>query len=76
MPAVLEGAVPPPPRPANEKGYVVRQSVVDEAVQPRYIIPVGSAAGATGMMIRLKNFEPEGWLSLWKSEACATWGAW
>jgi mitochondrial fusion and transport protein UGO1 len=42
--------------------------VIDEAVIPQYIIPVGSAAGATGMMMRLKNFEPEGWLSLWKGK--------
>ncbi|KAI0706053.1 mitochondrial carrier [Cytidiella melzeri] len=61
-----EGAARPAPRPTDERGYVVRQWVVDEAVVPQYIIPVGSASGASGMMFRLKNFEPEGWLSLWK----------
>lgn len=41
---------------------------MDEASIPIYTIPVGSAAGASGMMFRLKNFEPEGWLSLWKGK--------
>lgn len=56
----------PSQRPTDERGYIVRQSVTDEATIPLYVIPVGSAAGASGMMFRLKNFEPEGWLSLWK----------
>ena len=57
-----------PLRLTDENGYIVRQSVTDEALIPQYVIPVGSAAGASGMMFRLKNFEPEGWLSLWKGE--------
>jgi len=62
----------PPRRPTDEKGYIVRQSVTDEATIPHYVIPVGSAAGASGMMFRLKNFEPEGWLSLWKGLLTST----
>lgn len=55
-----------PPRQADEHGYVVRQSVLDESTIPEYIIPIGSADGTWGMMKRLVSFRPEGWLSLWK----------
>lgn len=57
---------PPPPRQTDERGYVIRQSFADEDVVPEYIIPVGSASGTWDMMVRLKSFRPEGWLSLWK----------
>lgn len=57
-----------PLRPTDEKGYIVRQSVTDEALIPHYVIPAGSASGASGMMSRLRNFESEGWLSMWKGE--------
>ncbi|OCH88610.1 mitochondrial carrier [Obba rivulosa] len=60
------------PRPADERGYVMRQSVLDEATQPEYIIPVGSASGTWGMMKALINFRTEGWLSLWKGLLTAT----
>ncbi|THH29736.1 hypothetical protein EUX98_g4452 [Antrodiella citrinella] len=51
---------------SDEKGYVVRQSVLEEGTLPEYVIPVGSASGVWGMMKRLGRFRPEGWLSLWK----------
>ncbi|GJE85910.1 mitochondrial carrier [Phanerochaete sordida] len=57
---------PPPRRMTDERGYVIRQSIADEDVIPEYIIPVGSASGTWDMMVRLKSFRPEGWLSLWK----------
>ncbi|EKM60798.1 uncharacterized protein PHACADRAFT_133578 [Phanerochaete carnosa HHB-10118-sp] len=57
---------PPLPRMTDERGYVIRQSIADEDVVPEYILPVGSASGTWDMMVRLKSFKPEGWLSLWK----------
>ncbi|GBE78421.1 mitochondrial carrier [Sparassis crispa] len=55
-----------PPRLSDERGYVVRQSVLEEGTIPEYVIPVGSAAGSWGMAKRLGRFRAEGWLSLWK----------
>lgn len=55
-----------PPRIADERGYVVRQSVLEEGTIPEYVVPVGSAAGSWGMAKRLGRFHAEGWLSLWK----------
>ncbi|KAJ3558415.1 hypothetical protein NM688_g943 [Phlebia brevispora] len=55
-----------PPRPSDERGYIIRQSVLEEGTIPEYVIPVGSAAGTWGMMKRLGRFRPEGLLSLWK----------
>ncbi|KAI8995429.1 mitochondrial carrier [Trametes punicea] len=55
-----------PPRPADEHGYIIRQSILDEGTQPEYVIPVGSADGTWGMMKRLASFRAEGWLALWK----------
>lgn len=63
-----ESATPPAPRPVDEKGYVVRQSVTDESTQLSYVIPVGSAAGASGMMVKVRHFHSEGWFSLWKGK--------
>ncbi|KAI0336159.1 mitochondrial carrier [Cubamyces sp. BRFM 1775] len=57
---------PKPPRPADEHGYIIRQSVLEEGTQPEYVIPVGSADGTWGMMKRLAGFRAEGWLALWK----------
>lgn len=54
------------PRPTDERGYVSRRSVMDDATRPEYIIPVGSADGVWGMIKRLGRFRSEGWLSLWK----------
>ncbi|KAH9919100.1 mitochondrial carrier [Fomitopsis serialis] len=61
-----EGVTPPPPRLADERGYVVRQSVLDEGATPEYIMPVGLADGTWGMIKQLGRFRSEGWLSLWK----------
>jgi len=55
-----------PRRLSDDRGYVIRQSVLEEATIPEYVIPVGSADGTWGMMKRLGRFRPEGWLSLWK----------
>ncbi|KAI1797565.1 mitochondrial carrier [Ganoderma leucocontextum] len=57
---------PRAPRPADEGGYIIRQSLLEEGTQPEYAIPVGSADGTWGMMKRLGRFRAEGWLSLWK----------
>lgn len=51
---------------SDDRGYVVRQSVLEEGTLPEYVIPVGSADGVWGMMKRLGRFRPEGWLALWK----------
>ncbi|KAI0639082.1 mitochondrial carrier [Trametes polyzona] len=57
---------PKPPRPADEHGYIIRQSVLEEGTQPDYVIPVGSADGTWGMMKKVAGFRAEGWLALWK----------
>ncbi|KAH9949506.1 mitochondrial carrier [Amylocystis lapponica] len=57
---------PPPPRLSDERGYVVRQSVLEEGTIPEYVIPVGSADGTWGMVKRVGRFKSEGWFSLWK----------
>jgi mitochondrial fusion and transport protein UGO1 len=54
------------PRPTDERGYVVRRSVMDDATRPEYIIPVGSTDGVWDMMKRVGRFRSEGWFSLWK----------
>ncbi|KAI0308024.1 mitochondrial carrier [Multifurca ochricompacta] len=56
----------PLPRPADERGYVVRKNVMEESTRPDYVIPVGSADGVWAMMKRLGRFRGEGWLALWK----------
>ena len=56
----------PVPRPADERGYVVRKNVMEESTRPDYIIPMGSADGVWGMMKKLGRFRGEGWLALWK----------
>ncbi|TBU64737.1 mitochondrial carrier [Dichomitus squalens] len=57
---------PRPPRPADEGGYIIRQSLLEEGTQPEYVIPVGSADGTWAMMKRVGRFRAEGWLALWK----------
>ncbi|KAI0724223.1 mitochondrial carrier domain-containing protein [Cerioporus squamosus] len=57
---------PRPPRQADEEGYIIRHSVLDEGTQPEYVIPTGSADGTWGMMKRVGRFRSEGWLALWK----------
>jgi len=56
----------PVPRPADERGYVVRRNVMEESTRPDYVIPVGSADGVWAMMKKLGQFHGEGWLALWK----------
>ena len=56
----------PVPRPADERGYVVRKNVMEESTRPDYIIPVGSADGVWAMMKKVGRFRGEGWLALWK----------
>lgn len=66
---------PKPPRPADEHGYIIRQSVLEEGTQPDYVIPVGSADGTWGMMKQLGGFRAEGWLALWKGMSRDSLGA-
>ncbi|KAF7975751.1 hypothetical protein HWV62_8537 [Athelia sp. TMB] len=54
------------PRLADEQGYVMRRSVLEEGTRPEYIIPVGSADGVWGMIKRIGRFRGEGWFALWK----------
>ncbi|KAI0274869.1 mitochondrial carrier domain-containing protein [Gloeopeniophorella convolvens] len=56
----------PAPRPADERGYIVRKNVLEEGTRPSYIIPVGSADGVWAMMKKVGRFRGEGWLALWK----------
>ncbi|KAI0032494.1 mitochondrial carrier domain-containing protein [Vararia minispora EC-137] len=56
----------PVPRPADERGYIVRRSVMEESTRPEYVIPVGSANGVWGMIKRIGRFRAEGWLALLK----------
>lgn len=56
----------PVPRLADEQGYVIRRSVLEEGTRPEYIIPVGSADGVWGMIKRVGRFRGEGWFALWK----------
>ncbi|KAF8641164.1 hypothetical protein AX17_000799 [Amanita inopinata Kibby_2008] len=54
------------PKATDERGYVIRRSVMEEGTRPEYIIPVGSADGVWGMIKRIGRFRGEGWLALWK----------
>ncbi|KAF8898445.1 mitochondrial carrier domain-containing protein [Infundibulicybe gibba] len=74
-PGITPTARRPTPRLlADDQGYVVRRSVLEEGTRPEYIIPVGSANGAWGMIKRIGRFRGEGWLALWKGllTACIT----
>ncbi|KAF4572608.1 hypothetical protein EYR36_007116 [Pleurotus pulmonarius] len=55
-----------PPRPADEQGYIIRHSILEEGTRPEYIIPVGSANGVWEMIKCLGRFRAEGWFALWK----------
>lgn len=59
----------PKPRVADDRGYVVRRSVLEEGTRPEYLIPVASADGVWGMMKRVAKSSNEGWFSLWKGAA-------
>ncbi|KAH7883880.1 mitochondrial carrier domain-containing protein [Phlebopus sp. FC_14] len=54
------------PKLIDDKGYVMRTSVMEDGTRPEYIIPVGSAGGPWGMVKRLVKFRGEGWFALWK----------
>jgi fusion and transport protein UGO1 len=54
------------PRPVDERGYVVRRSVMEEGTRPEYVIPVSSSDGVWGMVKRVGRFNAEGWLALFK----------
>ncbi|PCH33332.1 mitochondrial carrier [Wolfiporia cocos MD-104 SS10] len=71
-PSKLERERDAPPRRADDRGYVVRQSVLEEGMTPEYVIPVGRADGTWGMMKQLGRLRAEGWLSLWKGLLTST----
>ncbi|KIJ68718.1 hypothetical protein HYDPIDRAFT_24971 [Hydnomerulius pinastri MD-312] len=56
----------PAPKLVDDKGYVIRTSVLEDGMRPEYIIPVGSADSSWSMVKRVASFRGEGWLSLWK----------
>lgn len=59
------------PRPVDERGYVVRRSVMEEGTRPEYVIPVSSSDGVWGMVKRVGRFNAEGWLALFKGNSSA-----
>lgn len=56
------------PRPplSDERGYIIRRSVLEEDTKPEFLIPVASADGVWGMVKRVVRSPNEGWLALWK----------
>ncbi|KAF8845384.1 mitochondrial carrier [Paxillus ammoniavirescens] len=56
----------PAPKLVDDKGYVIRTSILEDGTRPEYIIPVGSADSSWSMVKRVASFRNEGWLSLWK----------
>lgn len=54
------------PRPVDDRGYVVRRSVMEDGTRPEYVIPVSSSDGVWGMVKRIGRFNAEGWLALFK----------
>lgn len=61
-----------PPAPTDEEGYILRQSVHDDATRPDYIIPVGPTDGVWNMIKRIRAWKHEGWLALWKGSSPST----
>jgi len=59
------------PRPVDERGYVVRRTVMEEGTRPEYIIPVSSSDGVWGMVKRVGRFNAEGWFALFKGKSSA-----
>jgi len=53
-------------------GYVLRQSVNDESTRPDYVMAVGRSDGVWTMIRRIREFKPEGWSALWKSQLTST----
>lgn len=62
----------PAPKLVDDKGYVIRTSVLEDGTRPEYIIPVGSADSSWSMVKRVASFRSEGWLSLWKGKGDTT----
>jgi len=57
------------PRPTDDRGYVIRQSISDSSTRPDYVIPIGTADGVWAMIKQVARWKPEGWLALWKGLA-------
>ncbi|KLO20448.1 mitochondrial carrier [Schizopora paradoxa] len=57
------------PRPTDDRGYVIRQSVSDSSTRASYVIPLGTANGVWAMIKQVARWKPEGWLGLWKGLA-------
>jgi len=65
---------PAKPRLADEEGYVVRRSVLEEGTRPEYIMPISRIDGVWGMIKKTARWRNEGWLALWKGllTSCVT----
>ncbi|GJJ08815.1 hypothetical protein Clacol_003034 [Clathrus columnatus] len=57
---------PPKLRHVDEKGYIVRKSVLEESTRPEYVIPLTNTNGIWSMIKKIARYRNEGWLSLWK----------
>ncbi|KAF8585552.1 mitochondrial carrier [Ramaria rubella] len=57
---------PPKLRLADEEGYVVRRSVLEEETRPEYVMPIGKINGVWGMIKKVARWRHEGWFALWK----------
>ncbi|KAH8120618.1 mitochondrial carrier [Phellopilus nigrolimitatus] len=57
------------PRPTDDRGYVVRYNVSDNATRPDWVLPPGSVDGVWQMIKEITRWKPEGWLALWKGTA-------
>jgi len=53
-------------RLADEEGYVVRRSVMEEETRPEYVMPVTNLNGVWSMIKKIARWRNEGWLALWK----------
>ncbi|KAF8321749.1 mitochondrial carrier [Clavulina sp. PMI_390] len=58
--------------PTDADGYVMRQSIMDASTRPDYVMAIGSTDGVWSMMRRIREFKPEGWTALWKSQFTST----
>lgn len=57
---------PPKLRLADEEGYIVRRSVLEEATRPEYVMPLSNTYGVWGMIKKIVRWRNEGWFALWK----------
>ncbi|KAF8523072.1 mitochondrial carrier domain-containing protein [Hysterangium stoloniferum] len=53
-------------RLADEEGYVVRRSVMEEETRPEYVMPVTNLTGVWSMIKKIARWRNEGWFALWK----------